>query len=190
MSEQGSVSGPRLFRRASSGRALAILLAVTVVSGLAMLPAMATMGDTGESLTDFETCGTVERAEEILDAWGDSGRRAMWLQLALDIPFILGFSLFFAGACTAVARRAAVPMPRLARAAGMAAWLGPAAGCADLVQDLCSALILAGAVEQPWPRLSAISIRLVLPLLALAGVVAVVGYLATRGQGPQRAEAE
>lgn len=172
--------GPRLFRRVSTRRPLLVLLLVTAVSGLAMVPAMATMGDTGESLTAFETCGTVERAEEILDAWGDSGRRAMWWQLALDIPFVIGFGLFFAGACTAVARRASeASMPRLARAAALAAWLGPIAACADLVQDLCSAMILAGAVEQPWPRLSAISIRLVLPLLALAALVALGGFLAT-----------
>ena len=73
-------------------------------------------------------------------------------------------------------------MPRLERAAAVAVWLGPIAALADLVQDLSSAMILAGQVEQPWPRLSAVAISLVGPLMAVAALFAVAGYLATRGR--------
>jgi hypothetical protein len=180
---------PRLFVAVSSGRRLLALAAITLASGAAMLPAIWTMADHGASLTDFESCATVARADEILDGWGDPGKTAMWWQLGLDIPFVIGFGLFFAGACAAVARRAAeASMPRLERAACFAVWLGPIAALADLVQDLSSAMILAGGVEQPWPRLSALAIGLVGPLLAATALFAAAGYLATRGRRPPGAE--
>ncbi len=182
---------PRLFVAASSRRRLLVLAAITLASGAAMLPAIWTMADHGASLSAFESCGTVARAEEILAAWGDPGRAAMWWQLGLDIPFVFGFGLFFAGACAAVARRAAeASMPRLERAAAIAVWLGPIAALADLVQDLSSAMILSGRVEQPWPRLSAVAIGLVGPLMAAAALFAAAGYLATRGRRRPGAEPE
>jgi hypothetical protein len=180
---------PRLFVAVSSKRRLLALAAIVLVSGAAMLPAIWTMADHGASLTAFESCGTVARAEEILAWWGDPGKTAMWWQLGLDIPFVIGFGLFFAGACAAVARRAAeASMPRLERAAAAAVWLGPIAALADLVQDLSSAMILAGQVEQPWPRLSAVAIGLVGPLMAAAALFATAGYVATRGRGKPDAE--
>lgn len=155
-----------------------------------MLPAMATMADHGASLTDFESCGTVARAEEILSAWGGAGKAAMWWQLGLDLPFILGFSLFLAGACAAVARRAReASMPRLERAARAVAWIGPLAGALDLTQDLCSAVMLSGNVAQPWPRLSTLVIGLVGPLAGATALFAVGGYLATRRMLRARSEA-
>jgi hypothetical protein len=174
---------PRLFVAVSSKSRLLFLAALTLASGAAMLPAIWTMADHGASLTAFESCGTVARADEILDGWGDPGKAAMWWQLGLDIPFVIGFGLFFAGACAAVARRAAeASMPRLERAATVAAWLGPIAALADIVQDISSAMILAGQVVQPWPRLSALAIGLVGPLMAAAALFSAVGYVATRGR--------
>ena len=171
----------RLFASLSTGRRLWIPLGVALIAGAAMIPAMATMANHGASLTDFETPGTVERADQILTAWGGAGETAMWWQLALDVPFILGFSLFLAAACTAVARRAAsASMPRLERVAHAMAWLGPLAGALDLTQDVCSVVMLSGHVAQPWPRLSTIAISFVAPLAALAGLFALGGYLATR----------
>jgi hypothetical protein len=182
---------PRLFVAVSGRRRLLALAGIVLASGAAMLPAIWTMADHGASLAAFESCGTVARAEEILAGWGDPGRAAMWWQLGLDIPFVIGFGLFFAGACAAVARRAAeASMPRLERAAAVAVWLGPVAALADLVQDLSSAMILAGPVEQPWPRLSAVAISLVGPLMAAVALFAAGGYLATRGRRRPGAEPE
>jgi len=81
-------------------------------------------------------------------------------------------------------------MPRLERAATVAVWLGPIAALADLTQDLSSAMILAGHVNQPWPRLSALAIGLVGPLMAVAALFAVAGYVATRGRGDPGAALE
>jgi hypothetical protein len=177
------VRPPELFFAVSSWRRLLALAAITLAVGAAMLPAMATMSDHGASLTDFENCGSVARAEEILEGWGDAGETAMWWQLGLDIPFILGFGLFFAGACAAVARRAArASMPRLERVARAAVWIGPLAALLDLTQDLSSAMILSGHVNQPWPRLSAVAISAVGPLMAIAALFAIAGCIATRRQ--------
>jgi hypothetical protein len=174
---------PRLFIAVGTRRVLLSLAGLCALAGAAMLPAMATMSDHGASLTAFENCGTVARAQEILDGWGDSGKAAMWWQLALDIPFVFGFGLFFAGACAAVWRRAAAAsMPRLERAALFAVWLGPLAALADMTQDLSATVMLAGQVTQPWPRLSSVAISLVLPLLGAAAVFSLGGYLATRGR--------
>jgi hypothetical protein len=174
---------PRLFLALSTRRPLLLLAALVLVSGAAMLPAIATMADHGASLTEFESPGSVSGANEILDGWGDPGKAAMWWQLGLDIPFVIGFGLFFAGACAAVARRAAAAsMPRLEWAASFAIWLGPLAATADLVQDLCSAAMLAGHVEEPWPGLSGLAIGLVGPLIGAAALFAVAGCLATRGR--------
>ena len=177
---------PRLFLAVSGKRQLLLLGAVMLIAGAAMLPAIATMSDHGASLAAFESPGGVAGAEEILDEWGHAGETAMWWQLGLDVPFIIGFCLLFAGACAAVARRAsAASMPRLERAASFAVWIGPLAAAADLVQDLCAAIMLSGQVEEPWPGLSGLAISLVGPLWVAATLFAVGGWLATRGRGPR-----
>jgi hypothetical protein len=176
-----SNSLPRLFVAVSRGRWLLALLALTLVSGAAMLPAMSTMSDHGASLFDFEMAGSVSRSSEILSDWGGAGKNAMWWQLALDIPFMVGYGLFLAGACAAVARRAQERgMRRLRSLASAAAWLGPLAAILDLLQDVGLALVLAGRVEQPWPRVGQVCGVPVTYLAAAALAVAAVGALMTR----------
>ena len=82
-------------------------------------------------LVAFEAAGSVDRAAEILADWGDGGKRAIWWQLALDLPFLLGYGLFAARACAAVAAPGGeIGKPRLQRAAdaslGSGRWLLPA----------------------------------------------------------------
>jgi hypothetical protein len=172
---------PRLFVAVSSRRSLALLAAGTVAVFIAMTPAMATMGDHGATVTEWETAGSVERMAEILDEWGEAGERAAWWQLALDVPFVIGFGLFFAGACTAVAARAAATgRTAVRRAAVAAAWLGPIAAGADLVQDASLALVLAGHVAQPWVRIAALTAPFIVTFVAGAALVAALGVLLTR----------
>jgi hypothetical protein len=97
---------PRLFAVVGRKRWLWTLAGVTLFSGAAMLPAMRTMADHGASLSAFQNAGTVTRSQEIVSEWGDAGQNAAWWQQGLDVPFVLGFGLFLAGACTVVARRA------------------------------------------------------------------------------------
>lgn len=173
---------PHLFVVASSKRALWILAAVTLLAGAAMLPAMRTMANQGASLIAFESAGDVSRSQEIVSGWGDAGKAAMWWQLALDMPFLVGYGLFLAGACAAVARRAsAVGKPRLTRNAAVLAWFGPLAAAADLLQNVSLALVLRGHATQPWPRISAVAGPLTTSLGLAAALFAIGGALATRG---------
>jgi hypothetical protein len=172
---------PRLFVFAGRPRSLWILAAATLIFGALMLPAMSTMADHGASLIAFESAGSVTRSQEILDGWGDPGKTAAWWQLVLDTPFLIGYGLFAAGACAAVARRATrVGKLRLRLAATPMAWCGPVAAGADLLQNVSLALVLSGHVNQPWPRIAAICGLLTTALMAIALAFALGGTVATR----------
>jgi hypothetical protein len=172
---------PRLFAAAGSKRGLWTLAAVTLLAGAAMLPAMRTMADHGASLIAFESAGSVSRSQEIVTEWGAAGKRAMWWQLVLDLPFLIGYGLFLAGACAAVARRALrTGRPRLAKLAAIVAWFGPLAAAADFLQNVSLALVLGGNGAQPWPRISAAAGPLTTGLILTAAIFALGGVLATR----------
>ena len=172
---------PKLFRAAGTKRGFWLLAALTLASGAAMLPAMRTMADHGASLIAFESAGTVSRSQEIVAEWGDAGKTAMWWQLGLDLPFLIGYGLFLAGACAAVARRARqAGKPRLERAAGVLVWFGPLAATGDFLQNVSLALVLEGHVEQPWPRIAALANPIGTSLTVSAGLFALCGALATQ----------
>jgi hypothetical protein len=108
---------PRLFIAAGTRSRLIVLGALTLCVGVAMLPAIATMADHGATVIDFESGRTVARSHASLGEWSEAGERAMWWQLALDMPFGVCYGLLFAGSCAAVAARAhRVGKPRLERA--------------------------------------------------------------------------
>jgi hypothetical protein len=174
---------PRLFVAAGTKRGLWGLAALTLLCGAAMLPAMRTMADHGASLIAFESAGSVPRSQEIVTEWGSADKTAMWWQLALDTPFLIGYGLFLAGACAAVARRArSVGRLRLERAATVVAWFGPIAAAADFSQNVSLALVLRGHVAQPWPRISAVAGPTTTTLALAAALFALVGAFVTRGQ--------
>jgi hypothetical protein len=175
---------PQLFVAAGSRRGLLGAAALTLASGAAMLVAVLALD--GASVLGFEFAGSVDRAEEILDEWGASGEKAMWWQLALDVPFLVGYGLFLAGACMAVASRARrAERPRLERAAAIVAWFGPLAAAADLVQNASLGVVLSGDVTQPWPRISAVAGAVTFTLAFVALFFAAGGWLATRERGTE-----
>jgi hypothetical protein len=179
-----SAAIPRFFAALGDRRRLLALAAVALLSGAAMLPAMRTMSDHGESLFAFEGAGSVERSEEIVSAWGEPGKRAAWWQLALDTPFLIAYGLFAAGACAAVASRAArAGKARLRHAAALLIWFGPLAAAADLLQNVSLAMILTGHVVQPWPRISAVCGSATTILMAIALTFALAGWFVTRRAG-------
>lgn len=142
---------------------------------------MRTMADHGVSLIAFESAGSVSRSQEIVAEWGSAGKAAMWWQLALDTPFLIGYGLFLAGACAAVARRArGLGMARLERAASVLAWFGPIAAAIDFSQNISLGFVLTGHVAQPWPRISAVAGPLTTTLALVAALFALGGTFATR----------
>jgi hypothetical protein len=174
---------PPFFLALSTPRRLLVLAAITLASGAAMLPAMRTMSDHGYSLFAFEKAGSVERSAEIVDRWGEDGKRAAWWQLAFDMPFLIGYGLFAAGACAAVARRAdRVGRTRLRRMATVVVWFGPLAAFADFLQNVSLALILSGHIASPWPQISASGGSLTPVLMGAALLFALVGWAFTRGK--------
>jgi hypothetical protein len=169
------------FERVASPRALLALALAAVACGVAMLPAMATMGDHGHSVIAFESAGSVGRSREILGDWGEAGRSAMRWQLAIDTPFLLAYGLLLAGSCAAVLRRARERgQARLAAAAAAVAWFGAVAAAADFAQNVSLALVLGGHVAQPWPAISAVAAPTTSALALAAALLALGGYLATR----------
>jgi hypothetical protein len=179
-------SMPRLFVVIGRPRSLWILAAVTLLSGAAMLPTIGPMVDHGASLTAFEFAGSAARSQEIVSGWGDVGKSAAWWQLALDLPFLIGYGLFLAGACAAVASRARqTGRLGIRRAALIVAWFGPLAATADLIQNISLALVLSGHVVQPWPRIAAVGGGITATLMAVGLVFALAGTIATRGREEQ-----
>ena len=74
---------PRLFVAAGTRRGLWALAALTLLSGAAMLPAIATMTDHGASVLAFESAGSVARSQEILAEWGSAGKTRLERAAAL-----------------------------------------------------------------------------------------------------------
>lgn len=164
------------------------LAAVTLLSGAAMLPAMKTMADHGASLIAFESAGSVARSQEIVTEWGAAGKNAMWWQLALDTPFLIGYGLFLAGACAAVAQRARATGRQRLESVAIVAWFGPLAAAADFLQNVSLALVLDGHVAQPWPWISAMAAPITTGLALAAALFALGGAFATRPARDPRAE--
>ena len=180
---------PRLFVIASKPRVLWSLAALTLLSGVAMLPAISTMAAHGVSLTAFEFAGGAGRSQAIVATWGEAGKVAAWWQLAIDTPFLVGYGLFLAGACAAVATRAGrTGRSSLQRAAVTVAWLGPLAAVVDLLQNFSLALILSGYGTQPWPRIAAVAGVVTCVSMAFGLAFALVGAILTRSS-PGRAMA-
>jgi hypothetical protein len=146
----------RLFLIAGEPWWLIVLATTTLLFYLAMIPTFHAMSSHGASLGSFEDATSAMRSGEIVDEWGRAGRLAAWVQLAIDLPFMISYALLLAGACMFLARRAAqVGWDRLSTFAEIAAWSGPVAAGCDLAQNLSLALILSGHHSQPWPRISA-----------------------------------
>lgn len=146
----------RLFEAVGRPRWLAATGAATVLLYLAMIPSFHGMSGHGASLGTFEDARSVVESTRIVTEWGDAGRDAARTQLLIDLPFMVSYALFLAGACTFVAGRARrVGRPRLGRVAEVLAWCGPIAAALDLAQNVALALILTGHHTQPWPLVSA-----------------------------------
>ncbi len=165
-----------------SGRAILFFGALTLLAGLAMLPALHTLSDSGTGIWAIEHAGSASEAKGIHDGLSEDSRQAAYVQLFIDLPFLIGYGGLIASICLWTADL----MERAGRvtAAGLltlVAWFGPVAALLDLLQNVALAFVLGGHTRQPWPRISDLAgyATLLLALSALA--VAVVMLLAWTG---------
>ena len=151
---------------------------------------------TGESIIDFELAGSVDRADEILDAWRAEGviDDAKAIQV-FDLIYPLIYSAALAGLCVAAAgawrRRGRVGWARIGIAM---AWVAFAAAAFDYVENLGLGISLWDHQMDPWPRVSQVALVAAIGKFAsiytslayaLTGVVA--WALSRRGRPPASA---
>ncbi|HEX6154136.1 MAG TPA: hypothetical protein VFZ19_11500 [Solirubrobacterales bacterium] len=151
-----------------SGVALVALL-------LAMAPADEQMQEKGSGIVAFELAGSQERADEILDEWGDAGQDAAREQLLIDFAFLIAYGTFLVLAVAAVrdllGRRGRT---RLAAIGAVVVPFGALAAACDAVENACLLAVLDGA-GSAFPTLAFIFAATKFALLAAAIAYLVVG---------------
>jgi hypothetical protein len=146
----------------------------TVLLLLAMSPAEERMKDTGgPGMVPFELTGGQERADEILDEWGEDGQDAAREQLWIDYAFLLVYGAFLTLAAVAtrdLARERG--WRRLASIGGVAVYFGALCVAFDALENTCLLLTLEGS-GAAFPLLATIFAAFKFAFLA-----AVIAYIA------------
>jgi hypothetical protein len=139
---------------------------------LAMAPAEEQMQENGQGMVTFELAGSQERADEILDEWGDSGQDAARESLLIDFAFLLAYGTFLTLAVAAVrdglSRRG---QSRLAVVGTIVVSFGAIAAAFDAMENACLLLVLDGG-GHAFPVLASI-----FAATKFAFVVGAIAYL-------------
>lgn len=155
----------------------------TLVLLLAMSPADQRMKDSGgPGIVPFELSGGQDRAEEILDEWGEDGQDAARESLWIDFGFLLAYGTFLTLALAAVRDLARErSWRRLAAIGGVVISFGALAAAFDALENVCLLLTLGGA-GAALPLLATIFASCKFILLA-AAIAYLVAGLAMRLRG-------
>jgi hypothetical protein len=98
----------------------------------------------------------------------------------IDYAYLVAYGLFLAGACVAVAERAArTGRARLAALGPVLAWGALGAAACDAVENAMLLLIVGGHTAQPWPAIAFACATVKFTLAASASLYALGGWLAT-----------
>jgi hypothetical protein len=153
----------------------------TLLLLLAMSPLEDRMQAHGPGIVPFELSGGQGRADEILAEWGEDGRDAAREQLWIDYGFMLAYGTFLglAGAAVRDLCRGR-GLRRLARAGGVAVWLGPLAAAFDALENACLLLTVGGA-GAAFPLLATIFAACKFALLAAAIAYLIAGLAGLLG---------
>ena len=174
---------PRLFRPERRRGTLIVLALVTVAFGVAALPSLGDMQDHGVGIIELEFTGTAEKAAAHYAELGPDGRSAARTSLLLDYGYLVGYGLFLAAACVAVADRARrTGRTQLAALGPALAWGALAAAACDAVENGALLLILDGHTDQPWPAIAFACASVKFALATSASLYALGGWLATLGR--------
>jgi hypothetical protein len=146
----------RLSRRARRG-ALLVLGAVTLASGfvLVRLDAGLRTAASPRGVVSFEFAGTRARADRMLEAWGEDGRRRATASTRLDFLFLAAYAPGLAMLCAAAADRARAAGERGAGLGAGLAWGQLVAGGLDAIENLALLRVLGGDPGAAWPALAA-----------------------------------
>jgi hypothetical protein len=99
----------------------------------------------GPGIIPFELAGTPEKANRILETWGEEGSAAARKSLILDFPFPATYALLQSIACTAASDRLRDgDRPGLADAGAALAWAQLAAAIFDYVENTALLFVLGG----------------------------------------------
>jgi hypothetical protein len=131
--------------------------AATLLLLLAMAPSDGTMKDHGgRGIIPFEVAGSQDRADEIMDEWGEDGRDAARESLWIDFGFLAAYGTFLTLAIATVRDRArSRGLRRLAAVGGFIAWFGAIGAGFDALENICLLLTLGGA-GSAFPVMAAI----------------------------------
>jgi hypothetical protein len=146
----------RLSARARQAAMLG-LAALVIASGLALrrLDASLRTPVSPAGIVSFEFAGSRARADRMLEAWGEPGRRIAGQSLWLDFLFLAGYAPGLALLCAAAADRARGAHAARAAVGDALAWGQLAAGGLDALENLTLLRVLAGAPGEAWPALAA-----------------------------------
>jgi len=160
----------------------------TILLLWAMSPSDQRMKDTGgHGIVPFELAGSQDRADEILEEWGEDGRDAARESLWIDFGFLIAYGAFLTLALLwARDFSAGRAWRRLAATGGVVVFFGAAGAACDAVEDVFLLLTLDGAGAAA-PLLATIfaSAKFAFLAVAIAYLLAVLA-LAT-GRAIQRA---
>jgi hypothetical protein len=175
-------------RLSAPARSLALLAlaGLVIASGLALrrLDASLRTPASPSGIVSFEFAGSRERADRMLEAWGEPGRRIAEQSLWLDFLFLAGYAPGLALLCAAAADRARSARPRRAALGDALAWGQLAAGGLDALENLALLRVVAGAQGEAWPILAA---AFAAPKFALVGAAfAYLVWSALASLGPRK----
>ena len=146
----------RLSAPARAGALLALAVLV-VASGVALrrLDASLRTPASPAGIVSFEFAASRERADQMLEAWGETGRRMARQSLWLDFLFLAGYAPGLALLCAAPADRARGEHATRAALGDALAWGQLAAGGLDALENLALLRVVGGAPGEAWPALAA-----------------------------------
>ena len=129
-------------------------------------------------IVSYEFAGSVSRAREILNSWGEAGRLHAAFSLGLDYLFIVAYVTTIGLACAWAGEILIKRRWPLARVGLPLAWGVCLAGVLDGIENISLAVMLLVNVSSPWPQLAAACAAVKFLLIALALLYAAYGGLA------------
>ncbi len=139
----------------------------------------------GPGMVPFELTGGQDRADEILDEWGEDGQDAARESLWIDFGFLLAYGVFLTLAVAAIRDLAGKRgWPRLARSGRVVVYFGALVAAFDAFENICLLLTLDGT-GAAFPLLATIfaTCKFILLTVAIAYLLAGLA-MRLRSRGP------